>query len=87
MYDQDVTGKEPLVRLLAHRAIDAAWLAVEIAKRLGDSCPVYNDVFKQLVTLHPLIFQAQMKYLQPLNFYFIDYIMNLLHPTPVQHFI
>jgi predicted fused transcriptional regulator/phosphomethylpyrimidine kinase len=40
VYDPDAIGKELMVRLLAHRAVDTAGLAVKIAWRLGDSCPV-----------------------------------------------
>ena len=36
VYDLDAVGKEPMIRLRAHRAVDAAGLAVEIARRLGE---------------------------------------------------
>jgi len=36
VYDLGAVGKEPMVRLLAHRAVDAAGLGVEIARRLGE---------------------------------------------------
>jgi len=36
VYDLGAAGKEPMVRLLAHRAVDVAGLAVEIASRLGE---------------------------------------------------
>ena len=36
VYDLGAVGKEPMVRLLAHRAVDAAKMGVEIAGRLGE---------------------------------------------------
>ena len=36
VYDLGAVGKEPMTRLLAHRAVDAAGLGVEIARRLGE---------------------------------------------------
>ena len=36
VYDLDAVGKEPMIRLLAHRYVDAAGLGVEIARRLGE---------------------------------------------------
>ena len=36
VYDLGAVGKEPMVRLLAHRAVDAAGLGVEIGRRLGE---------------------------------------------------
>jgi hydroxymethylpyrimidine kinase/phosphomethylpyrimidine kinase len=36
VYDLGAVGKEPMVRLLAHRAVDAAGLGVEIARGLGE---------------------------------------------------
>ena len=36
VYDLGAVGKEPMIRLLAHRAVDAAGLAVEIAGGLGE---------------------------------------------------
>ena len=35
VYDPGAVGKEPMIRLLAHRAVDAAGVGVEIARRLG----------------------------------------------------
>ena len=34
VYDLGAVGNEPMVRLLAHRAVDAARMAVEIGERL-----------------------------------------------------
>ena len=36
MHDLGAVGKEPMIRLRTHRAVDAAGLAVEIARRLGE---------------------------------------------------
>ena len=36
VYDLGAMGKEPIVRLLAHRAVDAAGLNVEIARWMGE---------------------------------------------------
>ncbi|MCL7474876.1 MAG: bifunctional hydroxymethylpyrimidine kinase/phosphomethylpyrimidine kinase [Methanosarcinales archaeon] len=36
VFDLGAVGKEPMVRLLAHRAVDAAGRALEIARRLGE---------------------------------------------------
>ncbi len=36
VYDLGVVDKEPMIRLLAQRAVDAAGLAVEIARRWGE---------------------------------------------------
>jgi len=36
VYDLGAAGKEPMVRVLAHRAVDAAGVGVEIAGRLGE---------------------------------------------------
>ncbi|MCD4840748.1 MAG: hypothetical protein K8R08_01865 [Methanosarcinales archaeon] len=36
VYDLGAVGKEPMVRLLAHWAVDAAGMGVEIAGRLGE---------------------------------------------------
>jgi hydroxymethylpyrimidine/phosphomethylpyrimidine kinase len=36
VFDKGAVGKEPMVRLLVHRAVDAAGLAVEIARGLGE---------------------------------------------------
>ena len=36
VYDLGAVGKEPMIRLLAHRYVDAAGLAVGIARRLGE---------------------------------------------------
>lgn len=36
VYDLGAVGKEPMVRLLAHRAVDAAGIAVEIGERRGE---------------------------------------------------
>ena len=33
VYDLGAVGKEPMIRLLAHRAVDVAGLGVEIARR------------------------------------------------------
>ncbi len=35
VYDLGAVGKEPMVRLLAHRAVDAAGMGVEIGRRMG----------------------------------------------------
>ena len=35
VFDKGAVGKEPMIRVLAHRAVDAAGMAVEIAKGLG----------------------------------------------------
>jgi hypothetical protein len=36
VYDLGAVGKEPIVRLLAHRAVDAAGMGVEIGRRLRE---------------------------------------------------
>jgi len=36
VYDLGAVGKEPMVRLLAHRAVDAAGMGVEIGERLRE---------------------------------------------------
>ena len=36
VFDKGAVGKEPMVRLLAHRAVDAAGRALEIARGLGE---------------------------------------------------
>ena len=36
VYDLGTVGEEPMIRLLAHRAVDAAEVAVEIARRWGE---------------------------------------------------
>lgn len=36
VYDMGAVGKEPMVRLLAHRAVDAAGLGVDISRELGE---------------------------------------------------
>ena len=36
VYDLGAVGKEPMIRVLAHRAVDAAGLGVEIARGLGE---------------------------------------------------
>lgn len=36
VYDLGAVGKEPMIRVLAHRAVDAVGVAVEIGKRLGE---------------------------------------------------
>ncbi len=36
VYDLGTVGKEPMVRLLAPRAVDAAWVGVEIGRRWGE---------------------------------------------------
>ena len=36
VYDLGAVGKESMVRLLAHRAVDAAGVGVEIGRRLGE---------------------------------------------------
>ena len=36
VYDLGAVGKEPMIRLLAHRAVDAAEIGVEIARRLRE---------------------------------------------------
>ncbi|MBC2698613.1 MAG: hypothetical protein HF976_04375 [ANME-2 cluster archaeon] len=36
VYDLGAVVKEPMVRLLAHRAVDAAEMGVEIGRRMGE---------------------------------------------------
>jgi predicted fused transcriptional regulator/phosphomethylpyrimidine kinase len=36
VYDQGAVSKDPMIRVLAHRAVDAAGIAVEIEERLGE---------------------------------------------------
>ena len=36
VYDLGAVGKEPIIRLLAHRAVYAAEMAVEIGRRMGE---------------------------------------------------
>ncbi|MCD4815055.1 MAG: hypothetical protein K8R06_01495, partial [Methanosarcinales archaeon] len=36
VYDLGAVGKEPMVRLLAHRAVDVAGMGVEIGRRLRE---------------------------------------------------
>jgi len=36
VYDLGAVGKEPMIRLLAHRAVDAAGVGVEIGRRMGE---------------------------------------------------